>query len=125
MHMLTVVSLWIIWWCSFAALAASAMPRTMGRVVLSLGLQALMVSSFIGAITVFMSPRVLPFWAHLFVTGVATVSLWLYDARFGIARHAGMVRAAASCFFGRMRGGACMVAAVLRQASSGQRGRRP
>ena len=109
MHALTICALWTLWWCSFAGLAAAPEVRTFSRLVLQLGLQCVMVGSFVGAITVYVEPRTMPVWAHLFVMGSAVVGAWLYDYRFGIRRQAGLVRAAACCFAGRVRafGSAC------------------
>lgn len=92
MHWIEVLALWVIWWCSAAALSAGHEVRTVRALVLQLGLILVMVSSFVGAIAVYMRPGILPTWMRGFVDGTAIVAGWLYDNRFGIARHVRMIR---------------------------------
>lgn len=90
-QVLNVVALWLIWWCSAAALVGGNEVRNWRALVLTSGLILIMVSAFIGAISLYMQPRSIRWWASGFIYGVAIVSAWLYDYRFGIGRHLRMV----------------------------------
>jgi len=85
-QVLNVAALWLIWWCAVAALVGGREVRTWSSLVLSVGLILIMVSAFTGAITLYVEPRSLRWWASGFIYGVAVVSCWMYDHRFGIAR---------------------------------------
>ena len=90
-QVLNVVALWVVWWCAAAALVGGREVRTWSSLVLSTGLIVLMVSAFAGAITLYVQPRTIRWWASGFIYGVAIVSVWLYDYRFGVARQLRML----------------------------------
>lgn len=98
LHGLDIACLWLIWWVSLAALAGGHEVRTVRALVLQLSLLALMVCSFVGAIATYVQPDLLPWWSRGLVYATAAIGAWLYDYRFGIARHLqmlwGAVRAA-------------------------------
>lgn len=91
-QVMNVVALWLIWWCAAAGLVGGSEVRNWRSLVLTLGLILIMVTAFIGAITMYVQPRSIRWWASGFIYGVAIVAAWLYDYRFGIGRHLRMVR---------------------------------
>ena len=90
-QVLNVVALWVVWWCAAAALVGGREVRNWSSLVLGVGLILVAVSAFIGAITLYVQPRSIRWWASGFIYGVAIVSVWLYDHRFGIARQLRML----------------------------------
>lgn len=94
LHALDVVSLWLIWWSAFAALVSGHEVRTWRALVLQLALLGVMVTTFTGAIATYVQPGLLPLWARGLIYAMAAIAAWLYDYRFGVARHVRMVAAA-------------------------------
>jgi hypothetical protein len=85
-------ALWVIWWCSIAGLITSKQAQDVRTLVQSVAMLGTMVFSFIGAIAVGSEAYRPAWWQSGLFQSSALVALWLYDARFGLGRHARMVR---------------------------------
>jgi hypothetical protein len=92
-QLLDVAALWLIWWCAAAGAIAGHGRRGWRERVLTMGLIVVMVTAFVGAISLYVEPRSIRWWASGLVYGVAIVAVCWYDERFGIGRHLRMVRA--------------------------------
>lgn len=92
-QVLNVIALWMVWWCAAAALVGGREVRSWSSLILGAGLILVTVSAFIGAITLYVQPRSIRWWASGFIYGVAIVSVWLYDYRFGVAKQLRMLAA--------------------------------
>lgn len=92
-QVLNVIALWVVWWCAAAALVGGREVRNWSSLILGIGLIFVAVSAFIGAITLYVQPRSIRWWASGFIYGVAIVSAWLYDHRFGIEKQVRMLLA--------------------------------
>jgi hypothetical protein len=92
LQILDVASLWIIWWCAATGLAGAPDDRSWKAWVLKAALLVVSLSAFMGGVTLFTQPQPIRVWASGFLYGVAVISVWWYDYRFGIAGQLGMAR---------------------------------
>jgi hypothetical protein len=91
-EVMDVAALLVLWWTSFAALHGGHTPRDWRDVLLTFALIAMSVFAFCGAAVVWVAPSPLPWWTRGVLHTAAVISAWLYDYRFGIARHVRMAR---------------------------------
>lgn len=95
LHLLDIASLWLIWWAAFAGVMGGHEVRTWRALALQLALLGVMASAFTGAIATYVEPQMMPLWARGLIYAFAAVAAWLYDYRFGVARHLRMAASAA------------------------------
>lgn len=82
----------ILWWSSAATLVAGHEVRNWRGAILTAALLGLMAFSFVSAIAAYKGFPVFHWWGTRGTTyAAATIATWLYDHRFGIVRHWGMM----------------------------------
>lgn len=93
LHVVDLIALAVMWWCSAAALAGGHVVLRWRDLALSAGLLAIMVFSFVGFVYLATTEAPSLWWSTGLRAGGALVLAWFYEYRFGIARHVRMARA--------------------------------
>jgi hypothetical protein len=86
-----VAALLVLWWTAYAALHGGHRVYDWNGIFLNLALIALFVGGFVGAIATIHGESPLSWRARGVIYPSAAIAAWLYDYRFGIARHARMI----------------------------------
>lgn len=92
LHVVDLVSLAVMWWCSAAALAGGHVVLRWRDLAMSVGLLCVMVFSFCGFAYLWETGAKSVWWSTGIRAGGALIMGALYEYRFGIARHLRMAR---------------------------------